>query len=231
MQPIAHIETPYGEKFAVPRQPGLAEAAEGQIVFEPDFSGPDWIRGIEGFSHLWLIFGFHQTAHRGWRPLVRPPRLGGDQKVGVFASRSTHRPNGLGLSVVRLISVEGEGQAVRLRVGGVDLVTGTPIYDIKPYLPFADAVPDASGGYAEAAPAILSVTWLPDARKAAEQVKQHNFVTLVEQVLGQDPRPAYRRGEISERIYGVQLWDRNVRFQFGADGGVRVVAVEPIERL
>ena len=151
IEPIARIHTPYGTKFGVPRQSGLVQSAEATIVFEPRFRTPDALRGIEGFSHLWLIWGFHQARREdgGWSPLVRPPRLGGNEKVGVFACRSPFRPNNLGLSAVVLAGLEHEkGRGTVLKVRGADLVDGTPIYDIKPYIPFTDSIADAKGGFA-----------------------------------------------------------------------------------
>ena len=139
LDPIGTVHTCFGGKFGVPRQPGLCPSAWGKLVFHETYRSPEAIRGIEGFSHLWLIFGFHETVAQGWKPTVRPPRLGGNQRVGVFASRSTFRPNGLGLSLVRLEGIDTTANdAPVLLLGGVDLLDGTPVYDIKPYLPYAE---------------------------------------------------------------------------------------------
>lgn len=149
IEPIAHIRTSFPEKFGIPRQSGLVAEAKGTIVFEPKYRDPDALRGIEEFSHLWLIWGFSAVEQDGFTPLVRPPRLGGNEKRGVFATRSPFRPNELGLSVVRLEGAEKtKGKGVVLNVSGVDLLDKTPIYDIKPYIPYADAHPDARGGFA-----------------------------------------------------------------------------------
>ena len=149
IDPIATVRSCFGAKFAVPRQPGLCPSAWGRLVFHPEYRSPEAVRGIEGFSHLWLVFGFHETVGQGWKPTVRPPRLGGNQRIGVFASRSTFRPNGLGLSLVRLEGVDTKApDSPVLLLGGLDLLDGTPVYDVKPYLPYAEAVPEAAGGFA-----------------------------------------------------------------------------------
>ena len=152
IEPIGFLRTCFGSKFAVPRQPGLCPSAWGYLEFSEKYRSVDAVRGLDGFSHVWLVFGFHQTVDEGWRPTVRPPRLGGEKRVGVFASRSTYRPNGLGLSLVKLENVfdqrtDGMEPPV-LEFSGVDLVDGTPVYDIKPYLPYAESLPDAESGYA-----------------------------------------------------------------------------------
>ncbi|EKE84896.1 tRNA (N6-threonylcarbamoyladenosine(37)-N6)-methyltransferase TrmO [Idiomarina xiamenensis] len=219
LEAIAHIRSPYPEKFSVPRQPGLVESAISEVVFSDAMQHMDAVRGIEQFSHLWLIFAFHQTAAQGWKPLIRPPRLGGNQKIGVFASRSTFRPNPLGLSVVKLISVLQ--RPLRLQVSGADLVDGTPIYDIKPYIGYADAISDSQSGYAEHAPAPLTVRF---SAVAEQQLQQHqqtyaDLRQLIQQVLGQDPRPAYQRRQApGERQYGTALYDLNIRWQVDSNG-------------
>ena len=152
MNPIGYISSPYKEKFAVPRQPGLVQDGGGQLILHTPYNHPDAVRGLEQFSHLWLLFVFHQTAQQGWHPLVRPPRLGGNAKIGVFATRSTFRPNPIGMSLVELKKVNAENQSVILELGSLDLVDGTPILDIKPYLPFAESRPNAIAGFAQEAP-------------------------------------------------------------------------------
>lgn len=149
LTPIARIHTDFSEKFGIPRQSGLVESLEGRIVFEPDYRTPEALRGMEGFSHIWLIWGFSQVKEHTWSPTVRPPRLGGNTRMGVFATRSPFRPNGLGLSCVRLVDIRQEqGVGPVLYVQGVDMLDGTPIFDIKPYLPHADCYPAATGGFA-----------------------------------------------------------------------------------
>lgn len=214
--PIGHIRSPYREKFAIPRQPNLASAAIGVIEFCPGFNDANMLRGIEEFSHLWLIFQFHHTRDQGWKPLVRPPRLGGNQKKGVLATRSTFRPNNLGLSVVKLEKVSTS--PLTLSVSGIDLADGTPIIDIKPYLPYADIVEDAKGAYAPEKPVTLNVTLSPTVGEQMTELchKYPNFDLLLNQVLSQDPRPAYQRHE-SNRVYGVTLYDLNVRFVVNHD--------------
>lgn len=204
MTPIAHIRSLFADKFGVPRQGNLAPHVISEIVFEPEFRNPDCIRGIEGFSHLWLIWGFHCNEAAGWSPTVRPPRLGGNTRLGVFATRSPFRPNSLGLSVVKLVSVEEGGV---LRVSGADMVNGTPIYDIKPYVPYADSIPEAKGGFTETPRQLLDVQVacrMPAKATAEWQAAMH-------EVLAQDPRPAYQNDP--ERVYHVVLLPYEVSFR------------------
>jgi tRNA-Thr(GGU) m(6)t(6)A37 methyltransferase TsaA len=213
LQRIGRIESCFGGKFGTPRQPGLCPSAWGRLVLEGDFRCAEALRGIEGFSHVWLIFGFHETVGKGWHPTVRPPRLGGNERVGVFASRSTFRPNGLGLSLVRLEGIEeGKGGSPALLLGGLDLIDGTPVYDIKPYLPYAEAVGDAVGGYAAEAPGRLVVEVGEGARGAFEGLPERAQRVILE-ALALDPRPAAGAGAgDEERVYGADLCGRNVRF-------------------
>lgn len=208
MKPIAHIKTCYGEKFGVPRQSGLVDEAWGKLIFEPEFRNADALRGLEGFSHVWLIFVFHQATRSDWKPTVRPPRLGGNERVGVFASRSPFRPNPIGLSVVRLEDIDldhPDGPILNLR--GVDLVDGTPILDIKPYIPYADAIPDATAGFAPSAPTLLEVKWNEGVRRKIDP----NTCTVIESTLALDSRPAYQREE--NREYGCLIEGLNVRWK------------------
>ena len=209
IEPIGTLHTCFGEKFAVPRQPGLCPSAWGRLEFGDAYRSPEAVRGLEGFSHVWLIFGFHLTADRPWSPTVRPPRLGGNERVGVFASRSTFRPNGLGLSLVRLEGIELDGPVLFL--GGVDLVDGTPIYDVKPYLPYAEAIPEATGGYAANAPERLKV----EAGNHLQDWDERDRKMVVE-VLSLDPRPAAGRTD-PDREFGAILCGRNVRFRIEGD--------------
>jgi len=216
MTPIGVIESDYPDKFGIPRQPGLAPAARASLMLVPPFDDPLAVRGIEAFSHLWLTFVFHQSPLR-WTPLVRPPRLGGNARVGVFASRSTHRPNRLGLSLVELLEVDTR-HGVRLRLGGADLVSGTPVLDIKPYLPWAESRPEARAGFAPEAPPRRPVVFSATAETAlAAREDGDSLRELITQVLAQDPRPAYRRGA-EERRYGLRLRDVDVRFRAQAEG-------------
>jgi tRNA-Thr(GGU) m(6)t(6)A37 methyltransferase TsaA len=214
-QSIATIRTPYKEKFAIPRQPGLAKSAVGEIIFSEEFNDPNYLRGIEQFSHLWLLFHFHQTADKGHSPLVRPPRLGGNQKLGVFATRSTFRPNGIGMSVVEFAAVSYKNKQLTLTVKGIDLLDGTPILDIKPYVPYADNIMNASGGMAQHSPELMAVTFTEHASGQIQKL-QHSYPvlsSLIEEVLSQDPRPAYHQNSNSDKIYGMTLYDLNIQWQ------------------
>ncbi|NRA55042.1 MAG: tRNA (N6-threonylcarbamoyladenosine(37)-N6)-methyltransferase TrmO [Gammaproteobacteria bacterium] len=211
---IGHIESPFKEKFAIPRQPRLASAALGIIRLAPDYSHPDTVRDIEQFSHLWIIFRFHQTADQGWRPLVRPPRLGGNKKTGVFATRSTFRPNSIGMSAVKLERVIIKNNQAALEVSGLDLLDGTPVLDIKPYIPYSDAI-DAEAGFAELSPDIeMTVEFSPQAQQVIAQQQQYPALAqLISQILQQDPRPAYKQNDGKLQQYGVRLYDFNIQWQ------------------
>lgn len=219
LDPIGIVHSCFGGKFGVPRQPGLCPSAWGRLVFHETYRSPEAIRGIEGFSHLWLIFGFHETAEQGWKPTVRPPRLGGNQRVGVFASRSTFRPNGLGLSLVKLEGVDGND----LLLGGVDLIDGTPVYDIKPYLPYAESIPDAAAGFAGDEIPRLKVELAEEAVAAFDSLSARDQA-VIREVLALDPRPAVQ-AEDSDRIFGALLCGRDVRFTI-MGGLCRIVEIE-----
>lgn len=208
MKPIAHLRTCYGEKFGVPRQSGIVDEAWGELIFEPEFRNADAVRGLEGFSHVWLVFVFHQAVRSDWKPTVRPPRLGGNERVGVFASRSPFRPNPIGLSVVRLEDIDlnhPDGPILNLR--GIDLVDGTPILDIKPYIPYADSIPDATAGFAPDAPRKLPVVW----QDGADVCLPQNTKAVIEATLAVDPRPAYQSDE--KREYGCLIAGINVKWK------------------
>ncbi len=223
VSPIGYLRSCFKEKFAIPRQPQLAPAARGVLELLPPFDQPQAVEGLEQVSHVWLLFLFHQTLEDAPRLRVRPPRLGGNRMVGVFATRATHRPNGIGQSVVRLDAVAPG----RLEVSGIDLLDGTPILDIKPYVPYADLRADAHNAMAEDAPTALPVEWLPEvlaqAHQEAERLQQP-LVELIEQCLAQDPRPAYQTPS-PERRYGTRLWDVDVRWHYPAPGRIRVLQV------
>lgn len=226
ISPIGIIHSCFKEKFAIPRQPLLAPAATACLeLFEP-YSNPIACAGLEQVSHVWLTFLFHQALEETTRLQVRPPRLGGNKKIGVFASRATHRPNSLGQSVVRLDKVE-EG---KLWLSGIDLLDGTPIFDIKPYVPYADALPQATNDIAEHPPATKAVSWEPSALIDAHQHSarlQQAVADLIEQCLAQDPRPAYQM-PTSERRYGVRLWDLNVQWHYPTPDTLHVLSVERV---
>ncbi|CAG8998476.1 MAG: tRNA (adenine(37)-N6)-methyltransferase [Candidatus Celerinatantimonas neptuna] len=214
IEPIGYIESPYLEKFAVPRQPGIIPSAQTRLRLSPPFNAREIFDGIEQFSHFWIIFGFHQNWHSGWQNKVRPPRLGGNKRIGVFASRSTFRPNGLGLSVLPFKEVIFLDNNPCLVFQGGDLVNGTPVYDIKPYLSYADAIDSASSGYAPSMPEdSLNIRWNEQARHqlCACGLSTHE-VSLIEQVLSQDPRPSYRKHKQDDRQYGVKLIRFNILF-------------------
>jgi len=218
LTPIALARSCFRDKFGVPRQPGLTRHAWADLVIQPPFDREDAFRGLESSSHLWLTFQFHEAIRDEWRPVVRPPRLGGNKKMGVFASRSPFRPNSLGLSVVRNEGLQRKGSQLILRIRDHDLIDGTPILDIKPYLPFADAIPDASLGWADTPPTErLPVRFSEEAERQLARLdpeRYPDFRALIEDVVSYDPRPSFRRGRDEERIYGAHLYDLNVRFRF-----------------
>lgn len=220
LEVIARIETPFREKFGVPRQSGIADCP-GRIVFEPAFRDPDAVRGLEGFSHIWLIWQFDRALRQGWSPTVRPPRLGGNARMGVFATRSPFRPNGLGLSAVELERVEPDGpEGPVLYVRGADMVSGTPIFDIKPYLAYADSYPDAAGGFTGGdAGETLTVDFPPELLAQFDGGQRHGLIGA----LAADPRPRYQ--DDPDRVYGMAYGGKNVRFTV-RDGVLTVVGVE-----
>jgi tRNA-Thr(GGU) m(6)t(6)A37 methyltransferase TsaA len=223
IKPIAHLCCDLPTKFGVPRQSGLSPALTSLIVFEKDFSDRNAIRGIEEYSHLWLIWGFSENKQReGFSATVRPPRLGGNTRVGVFATRSPFRPNPLGLSSVKLIEVtKTEEGLIALKVSGADLVNGTPIYDIKPYLPYSDAHPDALGGFGQEHSGDRLKTFCPE--ELLSKLPQSARAALSD-ILANDPRPSYQ--DDPERTYGFPYAGCEVKFRV-KDGRAEVVSIEP----
>ena len=216
IRPIAYIHTDFPEKFGVPRQSGLAKSLRGRIVFEPEFRNPDAVRGLDGFSHLWLIWEFsaNRRAVGEWQPTVRPPRLGGNSHMGVFATRSPFRPNPLGLSCVKLESVElDSSDGPIINVSGADLMDGTPIYDIKPYIRYADARPEAVCGYVDYLEDHLLEVVIPG--EIADRVDDASMISSLIETLRLDPRPSYH--DDPERKYGMSFAGYNVRFTVNAD--------------
>lgn len=211
--PIARIRSDFSEKFGIPRQSGLVEELTATVVFEPPYRDPSALRGLEGFSHIWLIWEFSKARRAGWSPTVRPPRLGGNRRLGVFATRSPFRPNPLGLSCVRLLAVrQDQDLGPVLLVAGADLMDGTPIYDVKPYLPYADCKPEAAGGFAsQPKGADLTVDCPAELLEAVPEDKRSALLA----VLAQDPRPQYQ--DDPARVYGMAFAGAEVKFRVDGD--------------
>ncbi|MBR2343856.1 MAG: tRNA (N6-threonylcarbamoyladenosine(37)-N6)-methyltransferase TrmO [Clostridia bacterium] len=217
MKIIARIKNDFKEKFGIPRQSGIVENTVGRIVFEPEYRNPDALRGIEGYSHLWLIWQFSEAVREEWSPTVRPPRLGGNTRVGVFATRSPFRPNPIGLSSVRLVGIERDEKCgTVLVVSGADLADGTPIYDIKPYLPFTDSHPNATAGFADGtAEYEAEVSFPPELLSKIEPERREVILAL----LRHDPHPSYKNDP--ERVYGMVYADYEIFFT-ASDGRIEV---------
>lgn len=213
IRPIAKMRSDFPSKFGIPRQSGLVQELQSTIVFEPEFRNPDTLRGLEGYSHLWLIWQFSEAVRTDWSPTVRPPRLGGNTRMGVFATRSPFRPNNLGLSCVRLIGIEQTpNQGMVVHVAGADLMDGTPIFDIKPYVPYSDCHPDASGGFTDTAGEFLLQVDFPPAL-LAKLPENKREATIG--VLSHDPRPSYQRDP--DRVYGLPFAGFDIRFTVRGD--------------
>ena len=222
IQIIARMKSDFPTKFGIPRQSGLVEELRSTIIFEPAFRNDDALRGIEDFSHLWLIWQFSEAVREDWSPTVRPPRLGGNIRMGVFATRSPFRPNALGLSSVRLLGVEKtEEYGTVLHVGGADLMNGTPIFDIKPYIPYGDCHTDATGGFTDTAGEFLLAVDFP--QELLSRLPEDKRSAAIG-VLSHDPRPSYQRK--ADRIYGIRFAGCDIRFSVQEDT-LTVVAVEP----
>jgi tRNA (adenine37-N6)-methyltransferase len=221
LRPIARLRTPFPEKFGVPRQSGLVPAAEGRVEFLPGFVAPEFMRGLEAFSHVWLITSFHCNPPWSGSAVVRPPRLGGNERVGVFASRAPNRPNGLGLSLVRIVAIEPGV----LRVAGVDSVDGTPVYDVKPYLPWCEAPSDARADWANSPPPMSDAAAVVIAAEFAERLGAET-TRLVQEVLRLDVAPAYQ--DELERVYGLTIAGWNIRWRVGVSGAREVCEVRPV---
>ena len=209
MKIIGHIETDFKEKFGIPRQSGLVKESRGRILFEKEYNVPEAFRGLEDFSHIWVLWQFSEAVRETWSPTVRPPLLGGNKRMGVFATRSPFRPNSVGLSALKLDGVEfSEKEGVVLHVSGADLLDGTPVYDIKPYLPYADSIPDAVGGFTESLEERrLEVEFPSDLLKRVNEGKRE----ALRAVLAADPRPSYQNDP--EREYGMRFAEYEVRFK------------------
>ena len=223
IRPIATMRSDFPTKFGIPRQSGLVQELRSTIIFEPEFRNADALRGIEGYSHLWLIWQFSEAVRTEWSPTVRPPRLGGNTRMGVFATRSPFRPNNLGLSSVKLLGVEHTEQyGTVLHVGGADLMDGTPIFDIKPYIPYSDCHEDAVGGFTDTAGEfLLQVDFPADLLAQLPQDKQEAAIGI----LSHDPRPSYQRKP--DRVYGISFAGYDIRFMV-KDDLLTVIAVDKL---
>lgn len=219
VEPIGYAESPYKQKFGVARQPGLVPAAEVCIRLNEHFRAES-VRGLQDFEYVWISFIFHDVLNEGWSQMVRPPRLGGKQKMGVFATRSPHRPNHLGLSLLKLERID-EGNPVKIYCSGTDLLDGTPIVDIKPYIPFVEAKPDAASGFVTGKPDELDVVWQPECGKEKLSTAE---CEVISQSIAQDPRPAYQN--ILERIYVMNILNYEIQFKINNQQAV-IIAVYP----
>jgi tRNA (adenine37-N6)-methyltransferase len=231
MTPIGIIHSCYPQKFGIPRQPGLVKSSTGRLALLPPCDREEMVRGLDAFSHLWILFLFHGAVAEGWRPMVRPPWLGGQKRVGVFASRSPHRPNFMGLSVVRLMGIRREKKGLFLELAELDLLDQTPVFDIKPYVPYSDAVAGAHGGFIPAPGMVQREVLFTDEAEDScaiyEQRTGRYLRALITETLEQDPRPASQRRRARE--YGMALWEVNVRWQAEGEGFL-VVRIEGVEK-
>ncbi|MES9940117.1 MAG: tRNA (N6-threonylcarbamoyladenosine(37)-N6)-methyltransferase TrmO [Candidatus Thiodiazotropha sp. 6PLUC2] len=233
LQTIGLIQSCFKEKFGIPRQSGLIPEAEALLKILPPYNRPEAFRDIEGYSHLWISFIFHRSIRDQWKPTVRPPRLGGNERVGVFASRSPFRPNPIGLSVVELLQLDISDQQVTLRLGGVDLLDGTPVIDIKPYIPYSDAIPNARAGFAPTPP--NREIELSFSAEAEAELQKHSssqidhLKRLIQQVLANDPRPAYLIEQQRNR-FGMRLYDFNILWEVEQNRFL-VLQIEPLSEL
>ncbi len=228
---IGIVHSCFKEKFGVPRQPGLVPASTAQLELLPPYNRVEAVEGLQHVSHIWLQFIFHEFLGQAWKPTVRPPRLGGNKRMGVFATRSPVRPNALGLSVVKLERIETNGAQVILHLSGIDLIDGTPVVDIKPYVPYVDCIDEAKNNFANEAPEPLAVTFSSEAEQACQHCSARHstdVAALIVQVLQQDPRPSYQAFD-AERTYGMKLLDVDVQWQYRQDMGSKEQLVDRIE--
>lgn len=225
MKIIARIYTDFKEKFGIPRQSGIAKDTVGKIVFEPEYRVPEALRGIEEYSHLWLIWNFSEAEREDWSPTVRPPRLGGNRRMGVFATRSPFRPNPIGLSSVRLLAVEDTAQGKVLIVSGADILNGTPIYDIKPYLAYTDSHPDAICGFADG---VMDYSVEVNIPENLRNGLSDEYLTALVSILSGDPRPSYK--EDGERVYGMVYGNYEVKFSVSY-GILTVVEISSVKQI
>jgi tRNA (adenine37-N6)-methyltransferase len=229
LRPIGFIRSCFTDKFGIPRQPGLVDEAAARLEILPPFLSREAFRGLETFSHVWILFVFHHCLAGGWKPTVRPPRLGGNRRVGVFASRSGFRPNHIGQSAVELISIEKSAGKIALHLRGVDVADGTPVLDIKPYLPYCDSLPHAQSGYAPDPPAVsMTVTFTREAARACRLLESRSYPRLqrlITDLLALDPRPAYAP-RVAKQAFGMRLWDLEIKFKT-VDDHIIVQSIDP----
>lgn len=214
VKPIGIIRSCFTEKFGIPRQPGMVASSRARLELEPPFDREEMVRGLEQFSHIWVHFLFHQTMEEGWKATVRPPWLGGQKRLGVFATRSPHRPNHLGLSVVRLETIRVDDNSCALELSGIDFLDKTPVIDIKPYIPYSDSIKDATCGFAKGELPEIGVSFSKESEKfcsSYQQERGRDLKQLIRDTLCQDPRPASQKE--SKTVFGMRLWDVNVRWR------------------
>jgi len=234
VQAIGVVRSCFREKFGVPRQGGLVPSAVAEIELLPPFNRREWVDGLQQASHIWVLFWFHLSDARPAKSSVRPPRMGGNERMGVFATRSMFRPNPIGLSALELLSIEDGDSGIRLRVRGGDMVDGTPVIDIKPYVPYCDSLPQSRCDWAPSPPAGIEVVFAPDVAIRIEQLQREHVLPMrdvVVEMIAQDPRPAFHRDD-AERVYGARLWQWNVRWRYDQNAmgelAALVVAIEDV---
>lgn len=219
VEPIGIISSCFTEKFGIPRQPGMVKSATAELEFYPPFNREEMVRGLEEFSHIWVHFMFHETLAEGWKSTVRPPGLGGRKRVGVFACRSPHRPNHMGLSVVKLEGIRRDRKGLRLLLAGGDFLDKTPVIDIKPYVVYSDSIPDASCSFAAGQLPELHISFSQEALGFCHEYQRETgrqLCLLIEEVVRQDPRPAIQK--TGKEVFGILLWDINIRWRVDVDG-------------
>ena len=229
VEPIGVVHSCFKDKFGVPRQPGLVRVADGWLELFAPYNRVEAFGGLEGFSHIWITFVLHHCLDQGARLSVRPPRLGGNRKIGVFASRATHRPNPVGISVAELAGVEQDKNRIRLQVKGLDLVDGTPVLDIKPYVPYSDSIPEARADYAQRAPAAsFDVLFSAKAELQCNKQIQHwpGLRQLIVEVLALDPRPAYLAASTVEKVFAIRLYEFDIRWKVLNERVIEVISIE-----
>lgn len=229
LEPIGTLHSPFTDKFGIPRQANLIKSAQAEIELYPPYNNPDAFLGLENFSHIWLSFGFHLNKEEKWRPMIRPPRLGGNKKIGIFASRSPFRPNGLGQSLVELRELIVENNLAKLVIACPDLLDGTPIYDIKPYIHYADSNTNAHCGFAEGSPKqLLSIASTEGFEQNLQSLENHypkELGKLIKEVISYDPRPAYKRDKSDDKVYKLRLYDLDISFKVD-EGLAQLIHIE-----